>query len=425
MKNYFKKVIVFLLTHEADLILRKYKPNVIAITGSVGKTSTKDAVAAALARFMYVRKSPKSFNSEFGVPLTILGAKNPTTTTNIVEWLAVLVKGLDLLLLPHHYPEWLVLEVGTEQPGDIRDLTRWLKPDIVVVTHLAEVPVHVEQFANPEALFREKGYLVEALKSDGVLILNADDKEVMKYRDRTPAEVVTFNLPKENHYEIIYDARELPMGISCNVKNVSVKLLGRVGEVHMYPIVIALTVCEVLGEDLHAAAKAFENEQPTPGRLRLIDGIRDSIIIDDSYNSSPIAIEEALHTLKTIKKKRGKRKIAVLGDMLELGRYSLEEHKKAGARAAKSADLLVCVGVRARAIGDGAVEAGMREEKILEFNDSRIAGAALAPLVKNGDIVLVKGSQGVRMERIVLALMAHQEEKEKLLVRHDKEWQAR
>src|SRR5438105_4452353 len=132
MKQALKQVIIYLLRLEAKLVLKKYKPEIIAITGTVGKTTTKDAVFTALAPFVFVRKSPKSFNTEFGIPLTIMGAKNPTTTTNILGWLKALMQGLDLLLLPNHYPEWLVLEVGTDRPGDIKEVTEWIKPDIVI-----------------------------------------------------------------------------------------------------------------------------------------------------------------------------------------------------------------------------------------------------------------------------------------------------
>src|SRR3989338_6307107 len=162
MRQTTKKVISFILKSEARLALRKYKPRIIAITGSVGKTSTKDAVYTALSRFYSCRKSQKSQNSEIGVPLTILDI--PNASRSFFGWLKNIINGLVLVLLPHYYPEWLVLEIGADTPHDIEKISRWVKPDVVVVTRLSKVPVHVEFFASPEALFKEKANLVKTLK---------------------------------------------------------------------------------------------------------------------------------------------------------------------------------------------------------------------------------------------------------------------
>ena len=144
MRTVFKNLVVAVITLEARAVLRKYKPKIVAITGSVGKTSTKDAIYAALARGGRVRKSEKSFNSEIGLPLTILGV--PNAWHNPLRWLQNIVDGLFLLVLTVEYPEWLVLEVGADRPGDIRSLAAWLPVDIAVITRLPEIPVHVEFF---------------------------------------------------------------------------------------------------------------------------------------------------------------------------------------------------------------------------------------------------------------------------------------
>ena len=141
MKNLLKFIIVLFLTFFARAVVRRYAPKIVMVTGSVGKTSTKDAVAAVLGRRFFVRKSEKSFNSEFGVPFTILGVENPWN--NPLAWLSVLRSALALLILPNHYPSMLVLEVGADRPGDLARILRIATPDAVVVTRLPDIPVHV------------------------------------------------------------------------------------------------------------------------------------------------------------------------------------------------------------------------------------------------------------------------------------------
>lgn len=431
IKKTLKRTVILLLEKEARAVLRKYKPKIVAITGSVGKTSTKDAVYTVLSRFYNCRKSQKSQNSDIGIPLTILNI--PNAGSNFLLWLKNIINGLVLILLPHYYPEWLILEVGADTPGDIEKVSKWLKPDMVVVTKLSKVPVHIEFFSSPEEIFKEKGNLVKALKPGGTLILNADDSDVMDFKELTKEKIVLFGEASNvdvsaQNYEVVYDENNLPKGISFGILDgqeiIPVYLEGTVGKHHIYHILSALAVCKALGEPLSVAVKNFKYHEPTPGRMRLIEGEKGSIIIDDSYNSSPIALDEALNTLKDLKSMN--RKIAVLGDMLELGKYSVDEHKKAGAKAGGIVDILVTVGVRARFFAEGAQGVGMGIEQIFQFSDSKKAGEFMRNKIEQGDIVLVKGSQsGIRMERVVEKIMAHSEDREKLLVRQDKEWKGR
>lgn len=143
-KKVSKKVVTAILQFEAQLVLKKYKPNIVAVTGSVGKTSTKDAIFSVLSTSFFTRKSDKSFNNELGVPLTILGLQ--TAASDPSGWIRNIFDGLALILLTHKYPRWLVVEVGADRPGDIRAIASWLRPDIAVVTRLSDVPVHVEFF---------------------------------------------------------------------------------------------------------------------------------------------------------------------------------------------------------------------------------------------------------------------------------------
>jgi UDP-N-acetylmuramoyl-tripeptide--D-alanyl-D-alanine ligase len=173
MKTSFKKIVAYILKKESQLILYKYKPEVVAITGSVGKTSTKDAVYAVLSKITYVRKSEKSFNSEIGLPLTILGL--PNGWSNPFTWILNILKGLWLFIWPHKYPKWLVLEVGVGKPNDMRDVAKWLKTDAVIITAIGETPAHIEFFNSRKHLIEEKSLLINTLKKNGLLVLNADD----------------------------------------------------------------------------------------------------------------------------------------------------------------------------------------------------------------------------------------------------------
>src|SRR3989344_8642571 len=144
MKTIFKKIIAYILQIESRLVLYKYKPKVIAITGSVGKTSTKDAVYAVISKVAYVRKSEKSYNSEIGLPLTVLGI--PNGWNNPVAWLKNMLKGFLLIIFPHKYPRWLILEVGAGKPGDIKKTSSFLKSDAVIITGIGDTPAHIEFF---------------------------------------------------------------------------------------------------------------------------------------------------------------------------------------------------------------------------------------------------------------------------------------
>src|SRR3989344_3190591 len=423
MKKILRAVIVLLLTLAARLVLRKYRPQIVAVTGSVGKTSAKDAIYSVLSGSYFIRKSEKSYNSDIGIPLAILGLS--TGWGSLLLWGKNVVQGFALLLFPNHYPRWLVLEVGADRPDDIRRIAKWLSADGVVVTHLPDVPVHVEFFGSAEELFLEKKSLVDALKRGGALILNADDERVMAFRGGRETMVITYGMSRgaavrASNVSISYK-NGVPIGMHVRVNyegsSVPLQVNGSLGVQHVYPLLAAAAVGVSLKLNLIKMAESLSGHVSPPGRMRLIAGINNSVIIDDSYNASPVAALEALKTLGEVK--AAGRKIAVLGDMLELGRFSVEEHRRVGVEAAKVASLLVTVGIRSRYTAGAAREGGMKPEQVLSFDDAASAGKELATLVSSGDVILVKGSQLMRMERVVEALMKHPEEKEKILVRQD------
>src|SRR3989338_5792817 len=217
MKTAFKKIIVYILQMESRLVIFKYKTKIIAITGSIGKTSTKDAVYAVLSGVSYVRKSEKSYNSEIGLPLTVLGI--PNGWNNPFIWLKNILKGLWLFLVPHKYPKWLVLEVGVGHPGDMPRTVSWLKTDVVIITTIGETPAHIEFFDSRKSLIEEKSKLIPTLKKGGLLMLNADDPDVLLMKINSKHIVKTYGFQKESDLlassdNILYDDEGISLGHS-------------------------------------------------------------------------------------------------------------------------------------------------------------------------------------------------------------------
>lgn len=429
MKQLFKRTIASLLAAEARLLLARTKPKIIAITGSVGKTSTKDALYAVLRGRVHARKSEKSFNSEIGVPLSILGLQN--AWSNPLGWIKNLIDGLIIALTTREYPEWLVLEIGIDRPGDMGRIARWLKPNIVVLTRLPDVPVHVEYFASPEEVINEKLELVRALTPDGVLVYNHDDERARTAAAEIRQKTISFSRYSLSDFtasadKVIYEGGH-PSGVECTLTHggeaVLLKVTGSLGVQHAYNYAAAAAVGALLAVPLDEAARALAEHAPPAGRMRLLKGTKDTLLIDDTYNSSPVALERALQSLKEIH--GATRKIVVLGDMLELGQFSVLAHLAAGEQAATSADILITVGVRARGIAKGALNARMDESHIFQYDDAATAGRELERMLMAGDVVLLKGSQGVRLERIVEEIMAEPERAEELLVRQDPMWKKR
>lgn len=404
----------------ARAVVRRYRPRIVMVTGSVGKTSTKDAVAAALSTRFFVRKSDKSFNSEFGVPFTILGAENPWH--NPLAWLAIVKNALTLLLLPNYYPNMLVLETGADKPGDLARIVRIAKPDVVVVTRLPEIPVHVEAYVSPEAVREEEFTPAYALKAAAPLIVPADDGYALSMAARTPSRVISYGMADDAAVRIegtdFYETDGVVTGMSAHVtvngEREHLVAKGSVGKTQLLPLAAALATAFALDIPLPEALKALDAYEPPPGRGRLLAGVNGSTIIDDSYNASPAAVEEALATLKAFPTAR--RRLAVLGDMLELGRYSVTEHERIGSLAGESVDVIIAVGIRARAFTHDSKSA-----EVLLFDNSRAAAEALQTYPQPGDVILIKGSQSIRMERVVKALLANPADVAHL-VRQEKEW---
>lgn len=426
MKESFKSLVVSILNTEAAILLKRKKPTIIAITGSVGKTSTKDAIYAAIKNNVSARKSHLSYNSDIGVSLTILGLQN--AWNNPFLWLVNIVEGLFIALFTSSYPEVLILETGIDRPGDMEKLTTWIKPDIVVLTRLPDVPVHVEYFKSPEEVITEKMKLVSAMKPDGVLIYNNDDSIIQQQLGGVLQRQIGFGRYLETDFiakedSVVYHDDQ-PVGVDFVLhhkdNDYKIHIKNIVGSQMVYACSAAMVVASELGIGLKDAVKSLKSLETPNGRMKIIKGLKSSVIIDDSYNSSPVAVEQALEALKEMK--YAKRKIVILGDMLELGKFSSDEHKKVGALVSSVADILLTVGIRARQIAEGALVTGMSEKKIFQYDDVARAGRELQSIIQPGDVILVKASQGIRAEKIVEEVMAHPEKASDLLVRQSTAW---
>lgn len=427
MKDLLKPIIIMLLVWEAKLVLKRHKPFIIGVTGNLGKTSTKDAIYAVMKDNFHVRRSEKSLNSEFGVPLTILGEKSGWG--NPFRWLIILYRGL-FVPWQKNYPTHLVLEIGADRPGDIKSIVKWVKPDIAVVTQFGQVPVHIEFFANRDAVIAEKAKLVEALRETGLFIFNADDHDAQRLTDKTNARKVSISINAEdadikaNNVKLYGDPiTGTEADIMLNGKSHHLVIPELVGKSAVYSALPALAIARELAITIDVACNAIRDVEKPKGRMRLLSGMNGSVIIDDTYNASPKATEHGLKTLGEIETKG--RKIAVLGDMLELGQFTRDEHYKIGMEASKVCHKLYTVGIRARVMAEGALDGKMKDENIMQCDTSIDAGKELVQILKKGDVVYVKGSQGMRMERAVKMILAENHNPKDVLVRQEREWERR
>ena len=432
MKNQLKKLLEKILRIFATAVLNKYRPEIVAITGSVGKTSTKEAIYSVLSGGFSVRKNFKNYNNEIGIPLTIIGAE--TGGHSIFRWLAVFLKAIRLIIATDkNYPKILILEMGADKPGDIKYLTDFVPIKIGVVTRVA--PVHLEFFGSLEAVAKEKGNLIQALKKDGFAVLNGDDRLVSQMAQKTKAKIITFGLlPQADIY-----AKEIAVSYSLSQKNIAsiqgvsfklayegktlpVLLPQILGEHLVYSALAAIAVGVIYNLNLHDILEGLKKFEPPKGRMRLVKGIKNTLIIDDTHNSSPLAARKALSTLGQINIGEGK-KFAVLGDMLELGRYTEPGHQAVGEAVVESGvDYLITVGEMSRDISRAAIEKGMSQDQCFHFRNSIEAGQFLQDRINAGDLILIKGSQGVRLEKAVKEIMAEPQRAKEFLVRQEKSW---
>jgi UDP-N-acetylmuramoyl-tripeptide--D-alanyl-D-alanine ligase len=354
----------------------KFELPTVAITGTNGKTTTKEMTAEALSAKFKVVKSPQSFNNRIGVPLTLFRLNSNSGA--------------------------VVVELGMSQPGEIATLATMAKPDVGVITNIG--PAHLESMLSLEEIAKAKFELSDNMASPKTLVLNADDPVLQKrIRERKSDErIVSFGIDKQADFRA--DQINLrPEGlISFRVNRgptVNLLLLGRH---NVYNALAALAVADLMKVEPTQAIKKLERYTLSDLRMEIVF-IRDVTVINDSYNANPVSMEKALETLKEMK--ASSRKIAVLADMLELGKESVDFHHQVGRRAAElGIDLLLTVGELARHIAQGAKQAGMSADCVRTFEDNQQVSHYLLQNLAAGDVVLVKGSRKMKTEEVVATL---------------------
>ena len=354
---------------------KKYQLRVVGVTGSVGKTTTKEMIHSVLSRRFRTLKSQGNYNNEIGLPLTLLQ------------------------FTERH--ERAVLEMGMYALGEIALLARIAEPVIGVVTNVG--PVHLERLGTLASVARAKRELVESLPSDGVAILNGDDEHVIAMAGHTRARVLSYGLGPE--CDLWADGIEsqglegmrFRLHHGSAVLHVRTPLLGR------HSVHTALTAAAVGLTEGQSWEEIVGGLRQIPEQLRLVvlPGLRGSTLLDDTYNASPASTIAALNLLEEL----AGRRIAVLGDMLELGDFEQEGHRKVGRRAQEVADLLITIGPRGSIIGQEALAGGMRSAKVVIAEHVPSAIAQLRERIRSDDVILVKGSRGMGMEDIVNALI--------------------
>ena len=404
MKSIKLKFLKWVLRTLAIWTIKKYQPGVIGITGSVGKTSTKEAILAVMRSIRRVRAASGNFNNEIGLPLTILGDYDRVGGFGF--WCKVVATSILRLMFSVIYPEILILEYAADRPGDIKYLLEIVKPQISVVTAIGDIPVHVEYYSGPDAVAREKSRLVETLPTIGFAVLNYDDEAVFDMKERTRANVVTYGYGdgaqvRITNFENRSENRR-PLGITFKVEHgsnfVPVRMEGVFGKTQGYAAAAAAAVGLSFGMNLVRVAEALGYYQAPAHRMKMIPGVKGSYVIDDSYNASPLSMRAAIEPIKSL---RATRRIGVLGDMLEIGKYTVEAHEMIGRLAAKVFDVVVTVGARAKFIAEAAHKAGLPKKNIHSYETADEAKLAVQDLIKKGDMVLVKASHGIQLDKIV------------------------
>lgn len=413
-----------LLAYFARKIIAKYNPLVIGITGSVGKTSTRHAIAAALSAKYNYREPEKNYNNEIGIPLTVIGARGlDEGGSSSLGWLRVFAKAIAVWLLPQNYPQVLVLEYGIDRPGDMDAYLKIVKPQLAVLTTIGMS--HREFFSSEEEIAFEKGKMAESLPKNGAFIFNLDDALVTDQTKRTAGHLISFGTNPKAKVSLlsVEEILQLQPSTTLTIKTPTREIkvtVPVIGKAHVSAVLAAVAIAEAMEVETDLIVKGLSSYRAMPGRLNIIAGIKRSILIDDTYNAAPLS---TLKALKLLGRFPGDNKIAVLGDMLELGDSSDSAHKEVGNFAASlNLKHLITVGELGKKIAAAAKESGMEESRIIFFSNSEEAKRNVLEMLEPDSVVLVKGSQGVRMEKITKELLAEPTAATHLLVRQYGKW---
>lgn len=430
MRAFLIRLLVFL----AKATLRKYRPRIVGVTGSVGKTSTVAAIALALQGSFRVRSPHKNYNNEIGLPLVVFGEKSPGRS--VLGWGMILLRAVwRLLWKQKEYPEVLVLEYGADHRGDIAFLSEIARPEIAVITAVGTA--HAEFLGTQEDIWREKSVLARAVPSNGRLILCADNEQVLRMAEVAHAPILTYGFAEradvrgsQRNTQAIHEGFETSMEIRALGIRGMIVWKNAIGEAHGRAVLAGCATASAMGVPFADALARLSRYEPIAGRMRVLPGRNGSWLLDDTYNASPEAVHAALDVLATLPLAIGARRFALLGDMRELGRYTTEAHRAVGVHAAHAElSWLMAIGEESRTMADSAVAAGMPAEEVMRWARPEEAALFVEERLAPGDLVLLKGSQGIRMERATAILLHPNGDDENppdtsnLLCRQGEEWQ--
>jgi len=426
-----RSILQFTLKLIAKGVLKKYRPKIIGITGSVGKTSTKEAVTAVLSCKFDVRANIKNYNNELGLPLTIIGYESPGKS--IIGWLKIVGIGLKLIFSNQQYPKILVLEMGVDKPGDMDYLNSIVKLDTAIISTIGSS--HLANFGSTEKIKNEKKKIMNTLDSSGFAILNYDNDKTRDISEHLEQRIITYGFSPEamvsaNNLAYSFNGEQVLknlVGLSFKIKYqdayIPVLLPGALSKPSVYAALAGASVGFAYELNGIAISEALKNFQSPKGRMHLLSGVNNSLIIDDTYNASIQSTISALETAEILDLPEIKRRFIVLADMLELGDESKSGHTEVGAKVAelKNAKLII-MGQESLHISIGARQAGMSETNIYHCNNHQEIIDLLSKELRSGDLVLVKASQGMRLEKVVAGILANPSDAKRLLVRQSAEW---
>jgi UDP-N-acetylmuramoyl-tripeptide--D-alanyl-D-alanine ligase len=415
MKKITKKLVASRLAKKVQKLLKNNDITVIIVTGSVGKTSTKVAIGKLLSSKHQVQFSEDSYNTDIGLPLSFFGLKAPSPLWDPLAWKRIFQK---IDATSKYYPyDVVVLEMADDELEDMLKLLKFIKPKYGVITGIA--PVHMERMISMNKVVRDNW---EIAKTSDVVFYNTENEDLYKLASKSKKSIgFGMNKGKLKFSNIKRSTKgylEGNMNLAGSKIDVKTKMIGKH---NLNSLLAAAGVAQAMGMNEKDIAKGVSSIAGVNGRMKLLKGKNGSQIIDDSYNSSPDAVISALSVLKEF---NSKNKIAVLGNMNELGDESKDAHYKIGKASATVADMLIVIGKDAEIYTvSGAKDAGMNPDNIKIFKTPYEIGHFLKRIIEKGDLVLVKGSQnGVFSEEVVRILLDPSLDAKDYVVRQSKGW---
>lgn len=404
-RNFQKKISKLVLLSLSRLVLKKYKPLIIGVTGSLGKTTTTQFSAALLEKSLEVIQTEYDFATTLTTPLTLLRLKKPKKTKNIFWFLPIYIaRTLPRLLFKKKYPQCFVLELRSDVRAgqSMTELIRIIRPQAGVITAIQ--PVHLTYFKTVKQIVRAKRALIESLSKQGLALLNYDDHLVRKMASHSQAEVLFYGLAKQADIRAS-QVKLGPDGLSFNTnyrgKVIPIKAPWLINRIYLYPllaaIVLAITYGHLSSKEISQAVKQLK---PIIGRGNPVRGVKRTTLINDAFNATPQSVIAALDSLVAVFP--AEKKIVVLGDMLQMEKLTAKGHRQVGQKVAQiKPDFLITVGPNSRLIAQEAIRLGFPKKQVSRTSDFKEATTLLKKIIQGGEVILFKASHGIKLYKII------------------------